>query len=167
MTICSIALSIGPYSSRVAARQALCDRGTEEASHLVENPRHYECRRAIRYQHHPFGAVRDRNTLQYKDQLRFRYRLSRQAASVSREQLRENSARSNPILTPQRRECTSRSSTVCVRAVHDARPGLLGTPGLVLFGLPPQRRARVASLSLCHCRRRRRRGLQMCASSRA
>jgi len=59
-------------------------------------------------------------------------------AAVSWEQLREDSLYRTAILTPQRRECASRSSTVWVTAVHDARPGLLGTPGLVLFWLPPQ-----------------------------
>ena len=54
---------------------------------------------------------------------------------MSREQLREGYAPSNRNFDPQRRERASRSSTVCVMAVHDARPGPLGTPGLVLFGL--------------------------------
>ena len=37
------------------------------------------------------------------------------------------------ILTPHRLECASRSSAVCGWPLAVARPGLLGTPGLVLL----------------------------------
>jgi hypothetical protein len=61
-------------------------------------------------------------------------RPSRLTSAVSQEQLREDYFHRTAILTPLGRECASRSSTVCVTAVRDARPGLLGTPGLVLLG---------------------------------